>query len=107
LRALVFVLAASLSACIFFVGKDDYGDTCKFEGSGTVCGACISTKCKTELNNCCSSYTCELVTMKKLDTCAPTNVCTDFKAPEGTLYFEDDKLKSCVGTSCKTACGIP
>lgn len=106
MRALLFAFALTLSACIFFVGKDEYSDTCKFEGSDSTCGTCITKSCKTELNACCSSFTCELIQMKELDACAPRSSCSTFRTTT-TPIGEDDRLENCVATSCKTQCGIP
>ncbi|HEY3821640.1 MAG TPA: hypothetical protein VGL81_30950 [Polyangiaceae bacterium] len=61
-RSVLAVVATlgALSGCILFVNDDQpYGKTCKFQGSDTACGECITTACASELDACCGDKSCE------------------------------------------------
>ncbi len=105
-RLLAILSIVSLSACILLVDTGtDLGGTCHIRGEATACGACLSTKCRAELDACCGDGTCAIL-LNTLDSCV-----ADFSQPTCTLFSTKlpvattttDRLRSCAA-DCAPIC---
>lgn len=97
MRALGFILLASLVGCIFVVSPEEYGTVCRFRGEDTQCGSCISTRCRQALDACCRDVTCG--SLDHLDPCAEerSSRCKD-------LVSHLDPFAECVKRECSATC---
>lgn len=106
-KALFALMAMlGLSACILFVDPStDLGGTCHIRGETTACGACIATKCRTQLDACCGDGSCATI-LDTIDTC----VADSTQAACPLVFFKPavvsstmDKLRQCT-SDCAATC---
>lgn len=70
LRTLVAALGSfALVGCILAVSPERFGDTCRFDGHDTQCGACVVDQCQPAMNECCSDEACD-PTVRAVESCA-------------------------------------
>jgi hypothetical protein len=67
----VITAAGSLAlvSCILIVSPERFGDTCRFSGEETQCGACLVDHCRAELDECCRDDQCD-PTLRAVEACA-------------------------------------
>ncbi len=105
-RLLLAASVGGLSACILFVDAGtDLGGTCHLRGEGTACGACISTRCRAQLDACCGDGDCAPI-LNTLDSCVgdysqPACALVSTKLPVVTSAM--DRVRDCAA-DCAATC---
>jgi hypothetical protein len=90
----------ALVGCILAVSPERYGDTCRFEGEDTQCGACVVDRCRTEMNDCCSDEACD-ATVRTVESCASRHDQSCAEIANGAGRFA---LARCVTEKCGGVC---
>ena len=103
MRALGFVLVASLVGCMLVVSPEEYGTVCRFRGEDTQCGACIAANCQAAVDECCRDEGCTQP-LRSLDDCAEhhTQECNTLKGT--TIPTSAVGLAQCMKSKCDAAC---
>ncbi len=108
----VLVTSIPLAGCIVFVDTFEVRDRCAIEGS-SACAECIRSSCQGTVDGCCASATCTAGAggtsiLEDVDACGrgETSSCVSALERERT-GSEDEALRQCVQTSCRSACTVP
>lgn len=115
LRNVVTALVGPLLvSCILVVSPERFGDTCRFSGRDTQCGACIADRCQAQIDDCCRDAACE-GTLHAIESCAGHGgeTCSAIGRDAGGFAVARCAAESCgavcvarQGTS-QTSCKVP
>ena len=108
----VIAAAIPLAGCFVLVDTFDVQDRCGIEGSGA-CAECVRSSCQKPIDACCGSATCTdgsggTSILDDVDACGRGEASRCASALERERSgAEDEALRQCVQTSCRTACTVP
>lgn len=89
----------------------DLTTTCSIAGSDTACGKCVTSRCDTPINACCTDDSfglCGESELADLELCTTKKDCDDLLelCRDGTSTSGDDELAKCVVEKCSSQCGV-
>lgn len=106
-----FVAAAAhgvlmfLAGCVVALATPDLSNECQFQGSESLCGTCVTSRCREAVNGCCGDKACE-ATLAILEGCANPGggpACAQLLSTAAPTS-SGANLQTCIRDRCAPSC---